>query len=123
MACMDAQAFAQKWIDSWNSHDLDQVLEHYSSDIVVTTPMIRLATGGNVDSLQGKEAVRSYWKLALEKIPDLHFELIDVASGVSSIALYYRSIMRKMAIEVMFFDADEKVNRMYALYTQTAIEL
>lgn len=55
---MDVQAFAHKWMESWNSHNLDQILEHYSNDIVVTTPMIRLATGGKVDSLEGKEAVR-----------------------------------------------------------------
>lgn len=114
---MDARAFAHKWIESWNSHNLDQILEHYSSDIIVTTPMIRLATGGQVDSLEGKEAVKSYWRLALDRIPDLHFEFIDVATGVNSIAIYYKSVMGKMAIEVMFFDADQKINRMYALYT------
>jgi hypothetical protein len=114
---MDAQTFANDWIESWNSHNLDQILEHYSDDIVITTPMIRLAAGGQVDSLEGKEAVGAYWKLALEKIPDLHFELVTVTTGVSSVALYYKSVMGKMAIESMFFNSEGKVNRMFAFYT------
>lgn len=38
--------------------------------------MIKLATGGKESSLKGKSAVREYWNTALEKYPDLHFELI-----------------------------------------------
>lgn len=113
---MNAQTFAKKWVESWNTRDLDEILTHYSDDIVVTTPMIRIATGGEVDSLHGKEAVTAYWKLALERIPDLHFELVEVTTGVDSVALYYKSVMNKMAIEVMFFNSENKVNRMYAFY-------
>jgi ketosteroid isomerase-like protein len=120
---MDLQKFAAEWIHSWNSHDLDQILSHYSSDIQVTTPMIKLATGGQMDSLDGKQAVRAYCKLALEKIPDLNFELIDLTAGVDLIALYYKSVMGKMAIEVMFFNQEGKINRMYAFYTPSSTNL
>ncbi len=58
-----------------------------------------------------------YWQKALQKIPDLHFELIDVMEGINSVALYYKSVMNKKAVEVMFFNDEGKVNRMYALYT------
>lgn len=99
---MKAELFAQKWIDSWNSHSIDDILSHYSEDVVITTPMIKLAGGLDSGTLQGKEAVSEYWKIALKKIPDLKFELIDVLEGVESIALYYNSVMNKRAIEIMF---------------------
>lgn len=114
---MNAKAFATEWINSWNSHDLEHILTHYSDDIEITTPMIKLAAGIESGSLKGKEQVAAYWKKALERIPDLHFELIEVTEGVNSVALYYKSVMNKMAIEVMFFNEQGKVNRMYALYT------
>ena len=101
---MEAKKFAKEWIDSWNSHDLEDIMKHYSEDIEITTPMIKLAAGIESGSLQGKEQVRAYWEKALSKIPDLHFELVEVTSGVDSVALYYKSVMNKMAIEVMFFD-------------------
>ncbi|WP_268846682.1 nuclear transport factor 2 family protein [Flavobacterium aestivum] len=113
---MEAKKFAQKWIESWNSHDLDDIMKHYSEDIEITTPMIKLAAGIDNGSLQGKKEVRGYWEKALTKIPDLHFELVDVTSGVNSVALYYKSIMNKMAIEIMFFDKNGLVNKMIAHY-------
>jgi len=115
---MDAKRFATTWIESWNSHDLDNILTHYADDIEITTPMIKLAAGMESGSLKGKENVRAYWKKALERIPDLHFELYEVTSGIDSVALFYTSVMNKNAIEVMFFNAEGKVNKMYAYYTE-----
>jgi hypothetical protein len=114
---MDATLFAKEWIDSWNSHDLPRILKHYSEDIEITTPMIKLAAGIESGTLKGKEAVGNYWNIALQKIPDLHFELVEVTESVNSVALYYKSVMNKMAIEVMFFDGNGLVNKMIAHYT------
>ncbi|MCT2409776.1 nuclear transport factor 2 family protein [Chryseobacterium antibioticum] len=113
---MNHQKFAEEWINAWNSHDLEDILSHYAENIEVTTPMITLATGGKESTLKGKEAVREYWKKALNKFPDLHFELIKSTAGVDSVALFYKSIMDKYAVEVMFFDDEGKINKMYAHY-------
>ena len=114
---MDAQKFAKEWIECWNSHNLDNIINHYSEDIEITTPMIKLAGGIESGTLSGKKAVREYWDIALTKIPDLHFELIDVTQSINSIAIYYKSVMNKKAIEVMFFDDKGLVNKMIAHYT------
>jgi hypothetical protein len=114
---MNAQEFATEWITSWNSHNLEDILSHYSDDIEITTPMIKLAAGIESGSLKGKEQVADYWRKALQRIPDLHFELLDVTAGINSVALYYKSVMNKKAIEVMFFNGQGKVDRMYAMYT------
>ncbi len=114
---MDAQKFAQQWIESWNSHNLNDILSHYAEDIEITTPMIKIAGGINSGTLKGKQSVANYWEKALHKIPGLHFELIDVTESVDSIALYYKSVMNKKAIEVMFFNNQGKVNKMIAHYT------
>jgi ketosteroid isomerase-like protein len=87
-----AQNFAQEWIESWNSHDLDRIVYHYSDSFEMTSPFIALMTGEPSASLQGKEKVAEYWKVALEKIPDLKFELIDVLFSVNSIIIYYMKI-------------------------------
>jgi len=117
MIPLDAEKFAKAWIDSWNSHNLDDILSHYSEDIEITTPMIKMALGVDNGSLKGKELVADYWRKALAKIPDLHFELYEVTLSVNSVALYYKSVMDKKAIEVMFFNEQGKVNKMYAHYT------
>jgi ketosteroid isomerase-like protein len=114
---MDAHEFAKEWIEAWNSHDLDRILTHYSDDVEITTPMIKMALGNDSGTLKGKEAVGVYWQQALIKLPDLHFELMDVTSSVDSVALYYKSVMNKNTIEVMFFNQDGKVNKIIAHYT------
>ncbi len=58
-----------------------------------------------------------YWQSALKKFPELHFELIAVTESVNAVAIYYKSVMNKKAIEVMFFDDQGKVNKMMAFYT------
>ena len=77
-----------------------------------------MALGEETGTLKGKVAVADYWKKALDKLPDLHFELYDVAIGVDSITLYYKSVMNKKAMEVMFFNRDGKVFKMIAHYTE-----
>ena len=114
---IDCTEFAKAWIDSWNSHDLDDILSHYSDDVEITSVMIKLAGGIEGETLKGKSLVADYWKKALNRIPDLHFELFDVAEGVNSLALYYKSVMDKRSIEVMFFDDKGKVNKIFAHYT------
>ena len=114
---MNAQHFATTWINDWNTHDMEKILSHYADDIEITTPMIKMALGEENATLKGKTAVAGYWQTAIRKFPDLHFELIEVTEGVNSIALYYKTVMDKKAIEVMFFDDQEKVNRMMAFYT------
>ena len=50
-----AQTFANDWIESWNSHDLDRILTHYSDDFEITTPMIKIFLGIDTGTLQGKQ--------------------------------------------------------------------
>ncbi|HTI41213.1 MAG TPA: nuclear transport factor 2 family protein [Vicinamibacterales bacterium] len=111
-----AKHFAADWIDSWNAHDLDRVLAHYADDFEMSSPFIIQMVHEPSGVLRGKAAVRAYWTRALERIPDLHFELISVLAGVMSITLYYESAGGRLAAEVFHFDADRKVARAVAHY-------
>jgi hypothetical protein len=110
-----ARHFAEDWIAAWNEHDLERILSHYADDFQMTSPVIAQIAGEPSGTLKGKAAVGAYWRKALERIPDLHFELLTVLVGVGSVTLYYRGA-RGLAAEVFHFDADGKVNRAYAHY-------
>ncbi|HPN30721.1 MAG TPA: nuclear transport factor 2 family protein [bacterium] len=112
----DAKKFANEWIGLWNSHNIEKILEHYSEEFEITTPMIKVALGIETGMLKGKKKIRNYWNEALKKIPDLKFELIEVAKSIDTIAIYYKSVMNKMAIEVMFFDESAKITKVIAHY-------
>ena len=40
-----AQAFADEWIEAWNSHDLDRILSHYSDDAELLSPVAAARLG------------------------------------------------------------------------------
>ena len=114
---IDFHEFAKDWIESWNSHDLDRILAHYTDDCELTTPMIKVALGVETGALKGKPNMREYWDAALKKVADLRFELIEVMGGVDSIAIYYKGVFDKRAVEVLFLDSQNKVYKAVVLYS------
>ncbi len=110
-----ADNFAADWIDSWNSHDLDRILSHYTNDFEMVSPVIIQIAGEPSGTLKGKDQVGAYWTKALQLIPDLRFELVTTLIGVNSITLYYRG-HRGFSAEVFHFNSDKKVYKSYAHY-------
>lgn len=112
----EAKEFAREWVDSWNSHDLDRILSHYADDFQMTSPFIAQLMNEPSGTIKGKENVRAYWARALERIPDLYFDLIEVLMRVESITIYYHAVFGKRAAEVLFFNENGKVSRAVAHY-------
>jgi hypothetical protein len=110
------RAFAEEWVQAWNAHDLPRILGHYADDFEMTSPLIAALGRHASGTLKGKEAVGAYWRAALDKFPDLAFELRDVYCGVDSLAIRYRSILGKEAVELMFLDGNGKVRKAIAHY-------
>ena len=111
-----AERFASEWIDSWNSHDLGRIFSHYSDDFEMSSPVIIQIAGEPSGTLKGKDAVVRYWAKALQRIPDLRFELLSILIGVNSVTLYYKGAQGRLAAEVLHFGPDQKVARGYAHY-------
>ncbi len=110
--------FAEEWVAAWNTHDLDRILAHYSDDFEMTTPFIAKLMDEPTGTLKGKEEVGAYWRRALERFPDLHFEVLDVFAGVKSLVVYYKSVLGLLACEVFFFDSQGKVCKATAHYNR-----
>jgi len=106
MPTPDPQSFSQAWLEAFNAHDLEALLSHFADDVVFTTRVAARAlpeTGGVV---RGIDALRAYWTLALEKVPDLHFELLGVYTGIDTLVLNYRNQAGGQACEVLTFRGD-----------------
>ncbi len=112
----DAQEFALEWIESWNSHDLDRILSHYSDDVEVTSPLIETVLGPGHTSVRGKKALRAYWEPALERYPDLRFVLFRAYAGPRSLVLHYQSVQGLVGAECMEFNQGGAVCRVLAHY-------
>jgi hypothetical protein len=112
-----AQRFATEWVESWNSHDLERVLAHYTEEFEMSSPFIFEWMGEPSARLKGKDKIRPYWAKGLSASPPLKFELERVFVGVDSITVEYQRIgTGSKAAEVLFFDSALKVIRGVAHY-------
>ena len=102
--------FAQSWVRAWNSHDLEKILEHYSDDLTVESPLALKLYPQSGGTVIGKNEVRKYWAIGLQKNPQLKFELLEVLAGVNSVALYlFNTSSKKKSVETMSFNSENKV--------------
>jgi ketosteroid isomerase-like protein len=113
----EARHFARNWISAWNSHDLEAILSHYSQDIVLTSPVAARLLSDASGKVEGKEALRAYFKRGLEAYPELSFELLDVMWGLSSVVLYYRNQKGTKTAEFIELNANNEVLRVVANYS------
>jgi ketosteroid isomerase-like protein len=113
-----ARAFANHWIESWNSHDLDKILSHYTEDFEMTTPFIVSIANDPTGTLKGKANVGNYWAQSLKKFPTLTFQLIDVLYSINSVTIYYQSVLNKKAVEFFLFNPEGKVYKAIAHYNE-----
>jgi ketosteroid isomerase-like protein len=112
-----AKNFADHWVAAWNSHDLDAILSHYESDVVLTSPVAARILNDPSGTVKGIVQLREYFQRGLEAYPNLRFELLDVMYGISSIVLCYVNQKGTKTAEFMEFEASGKVNRVVANYS------
>lgn len=113
----EAEAFAQEWIEAWNSHDLDTIMSHYDAGVVLISPTAARILDDPAGTVDGKTALRNYFNRGLEVYPNLHFELLDVMRGLSSIVLYYKNQQGTRTAEYMEFGNNGQIVRVVANYS------
>ena len=101
---LDAVAFSKQWVDAWNAHSVEAVLEHFHDDVVFTSPVAARLGAGSGGVVRGRAALRDYWTTALDAVPDLHFDVVGVYQGVSVIVINYRNQRGQLVNEVLEFD-------------------
>jgi ketosteroid isomerase-like protein len=100
-----ARQFAEAWIGAWNSGDLERIFSHYADDFEMRSPLIAERGFSPTGVLRGKAAIRPYWGGGLVAAePPLKFELIDAYAGVNTVAIHYRRVGAKYAVEVIEFN-------------------
>ena len=113
---LEAKAFARQWAAAWNAHDLDAIVSHYAADVVLTSPVAAKILDDPSGTVKGETALRDYFRRGLEMYPELHFELLDVMAGLSSVVVCYTNQKGTKTAEFMEFDKNGKVVRVVANY-------
>lgn len=99
----DPAEFAQRWVEEWNSHDLDRILAHYARDVVFRSQVAARVVPESQGIVRGIDALRHYWGTALAQAPDLRFEVLEVFAGVSTMVIRFRNQLGAVRCEVLTF--------------------
>lgn len=87
----DAANFADQWVEAWNAHDVESVLQHFDDDVVFTSPVAATLLPQTAGVIRGKPALRDYWTQALQHIANLRFAVEGVYEGIDTIVIAYRN--------------------------------
>ena len=118
MPTPDADSYADQWVRAWNAHDIEAVLDHFRDDVVFTSPVAARVvpeSGG----VRAKAALRDYWTTALKALPELHFDIIGVYRGESTLVINYRNHRGELVNEVLIFDGDGLVREGHGTYLES----
>jgi hypothetical protein len=116
MPTPDPNGYADQWVRAWNAHDIEAVLDHFSDDVLFTSPVAARVVPESEGVVRGKAALRNYWTAALAKVPDLQFEVVGVYRGESTLVINYRNHRGELVNEVLMFDADGLVREGHGTY-------
>ncbi|PTQ94017.1 SnoaL-like protein [Mucilaginibacter yixingensis] len=116
IAAQHATQFAHHWIEAWNRHDLDAIMEHYVDDVQFCSPMIIQLQVNELGKIDGTDELRRYFETALKAYPHLRFTLLNVLAGVNTIVVHYVSVNDKQAAEVFELNANGKVKTVLCNY-------
>jgi hypothetical protein len=114
----EALKFARKHIETWNSHDLDAIVQLYSESVELISPLAAALRGD--PTVRGRDALRAYFSAGLQKYPALRFELVNTFLCHSSVTLLFKGAGERLVAEVLFIGDDQKIERVYAHYLCTA---
>jgi ketosteroid isomerase-like protein len=110
-----AWELAQDWIEAWNKHDLDRIMNHYADEIVFWSPTIVARWGIPSGKLEGKEPLRQHFQRGLAS-PNLHFELITVLLGVDGYSMLYRRETGATVVEAVTENENGKAQYVRVYY-------
>lgn len=114
--------FATRWAEAWNRLDIESVLEHFADDVVFSSPKALAAVG--TGTVRGKDALRQYWRVALEPIATLRFDVVRILwdAETSELSIIYdRQVNGRpdRAAEVLQFGPGGRVVRGEVFYGVT----
>jgi len=104
-------ALGRDRIAAWNSHDLERVLALYAEDSEMTSDKIPALGFDASGTVRGKERLRAYWGTALQRLPNLHFELIDVYVSPDSLVVFYQNERGAKICEYLRLNDEGKIRQ------------
>ena len=80
---------AIKWFEAFNEHDLEKLLALYHNDAEHFSPKLKIRLPETQGLIKGKDALRSWWQDAFDRLPSLNYEVNKLTADDEQVFMEY----------------------------------
>lgn len=80
---------AHTWFEAFNTKDLEKLLSLYHEDAEHYSPKLKIRQPETSGLIRGKEALRSWWQDAFDRLPSLHYEVLTLTANGDRVFMEY----------------------------------
>lgn len=89
MQLSELMTIANKWFEAFNNHDLEGLLALYDEHAQHYSPKLKMRHPETLGLIEGKPALRTWWKDAFQRLPTLHYELLRLTPYENRVFMEY----------------------------------
>ena len=89
MSPENLQSIAFRWFDAFYNHNLEQLLSLYDEDAKHFSPKLKIRKPETNGYVEGKSALREWWKEAFERLPSLHYKVTSLTANSDRVFMEY----------------------------------
>ena len=86
---MTNEQIALKWFEAFNEHNLENLLSLYSDNAQHFSPKLKIRQPETNGLIIGKNALRTWWADAFERLPNLHYKVTSLTANEQRVFMEY----------------------------------
>lgn len=86
---MTNEQIALKWFEAFNEHNLENLLSLYSEHAKHFSPKLKIRQPQTNGLIIGKNALRTWWANAFERLPNLHYKVTSLTANEQRVFMEY----------------------------------
>lgn len=89
MIAQQNQSIAFKWFESFNSHNLEQLVSLYDEHAEHFSPKLKIRKPETNGLIKGKKELRIWWQDAFDRLPTLHYKVTSLTANNERVFMEY----------------------------------
>jgi hypothetical protein len=82
-------SIANDWFDAFNRHDLEALLALYDEQAAHYSPKLKIHQPETDGYIKGKAQLRAWWQDAFTRLPQLHYQVLQIMHNEEGIFFEY----------------------------------
>lgn len=83
------KSIATQWFEAFNQHNIEMLLNLYHHDAQHYSPKLKIHRPETNGLIVGKEALRSWWTDAFQRLPNLQYQVINLIADEEQVFMEY----------------------------------